>query len=164
MAAGKRAAKVSAAAGAARANPYVQRVIDDAELRDNMRVAFESAKQAYSRISNAKAPAKAVMDDKKLHKELRSSADALREATAALREGPKRKKRSGGFGRKLLVLAAGAGLAVAVSGDLRSKILDALFGKEEEFEYTSTATTTPPAPAPAPPPAATSESTESVTG
>ena len=35
------------------------------------------------------------------------------------------------------MLAAGAGLAVAVSSDLRTKILDALFGKEEEFEYTS---------------------------
>src|SRR5687767_13913934 len=146
MAAGKRAARVSAAAGAARGNPYVQRVLEDAELRDNVRVAFESAKQAYSRISNAKAPAKAVMDDKKLHKELRHSAEALREASTALRQGPKAKRR-GGFGRKLLVLAAGAGLAVAVSSDLRSKILDALFGKEEEFEYTST--TTPPAPAPA---------------
>lgn len=145
MAASKKAAKVSAAAGAARANPYVQRVIDDAEFRDNVRVAFESARQAYNRISSGKAPAKTLMEDKKLHKELRHSAEALREATIALREGPKRKRR-GGLGRKLLVLAAGAGLAVAVSSDLRSKILDALFGKEEEFEYTST--TAPPAPAP----------------
>ncbi len=159
MAASKRAAKVSAAAGAARSNPYVQRVMDDAELRDNVRVAFESAKQAYNRLSNAKAPAKSVMEDKKLHKELRHSAEALREASTALRQGPKR-KRKGGLGRKLFVLAAGAGLAVAVSSDLRSKILDALFGKEEEFEYTST--TAPPAPAPAPPPA--SASSEPVTG
>jgi hypothetical protein len=156
MAAGKKAAKVSAAAGAARSNQYVQRVMHDAELRDNVRVAFESAKQAYNRISNAKAPAKSVMEDKKLHKELRHSAEALREATTALREGPKRKRR-GGFGRKLLVLAAGAGLAVAVSSELRSKILDALFGKEEEFEYTST--TAPPAPAPTPPPASASSET-----
>jgi hypothetical protein len=145
MAASKKAARVSAAAGAARANPYVQRVIDDAEFRDNVRVAFESARQAYNRISSGKAPAKTLVEDKKLHKELRHSAEALREATTALREGPKRKRR-GGLGRKLLVLAAGAGLAVAVSSDLRSKILDALFGKEEEFEYTST--TAPPAPAP----------------
>jgi ferric-dicitrate binding protein FerR (iron transport regulator) len=146
MAASKSSVNVSAAAAAARSNPYVQRLIDDAELRDNVRVAFESARQAYNRISSGKAPAKALMEDKKLHKELRHSAEALREATTALRAGPKRKKRRGGIGRKLLVLAAGAGLAVAVSSDLRSKILDALFGKEEEFEYTST--TAPPAPAP----------------
>ena len=32
----------------------------------------------------------------------------------------------------------GAGLALALSEDLRKKLLDALFGAEEEFEYTST--------------------------
>ena len=36
------------------------------------------------------------------------------------------------------------GVALAVSEGLRKKVLDALFGAEEEFEYTST-TTTPPA-------------------
>ena len=46
--------------------------------------------------------------------------------------------------RKLLVLAIGAGVALAVSEDLRSKVLDALFGKEEEFDYGSTAPSTPP--------------------
>jgi hypothetical protein len=38
-------------------------------------------------------------------------------------------------------------VALAVSSDLRSKVLDALFGKEEEFDYTSTTSpaTAPPA-------------------
>ena len=46
----------------------------------------------------------------------------------------------------------GAGLALALSEGLRKKVLDALFGAEEEFEYTST--TTPVAtPAPASTPA-----------
>jgi len=159
MAAKKKAAKgaagVAAAAEAARRNQYVQRVIEDSELRDNMRVAFDSARQAYGRISNGKTTSKTLMEDKKLHKELRNSADALRDATTALREGPKR-KRGGGFGRKLMVLAAGAGLAVAVSSDLRSKILDALFGKEEEFEYTSST--------PASSPNATTMPTQPVSG
>ena len=92
---------------------------------------------------------KALMDDKKLHKDLKEAAEALRDAGAALRSAPKKqKKRSGGLGRKLLVLVVGAGVALAVSGDLRSKVLDALFGKEEEFDYTSTtspATAAPPA-------------------
>ena len=44
----------------------------------------------------------------------------------------------------------GAGLALALSEDLRNKLLDALFGAEEEFDYTST--TAPPAPAPSPTP------------
>jgi len=37
----------------------------------------------------------------------------------------------------------GAGLALALSEGLRKKVLDALFGAEEEFEYTSTTTPAP---------------------
>lgn len=146
MAAKGKAAKVGGAAAAARANPYVRRVIEDEELRDNVRVAFEAARDAYGRLSNGKAPTKALLDDKKLHKDLREAADALRDAGSALRDGKKRKKRKGGLGRKLFVLVVGAGIALAVSSDLRNKVLDALFGAEEEFDYTST---TSPAPAPA---------------
>jgi hypothetical protein len=145
----KKAAAAAGAVSAAKDNPYVQRIVSDDDLRDNVRVAFESAKSAFERLSNGKAPSKAIMDDKKLHKDLKAAAEALRDAGMALREAPKKqKKRGGGFGRKLLVLVVGAGVALAVSGDLRSKVLDALFGKEEEFDYTSTtspSTAAPPA-------------------
>ncbi len=143
-----KAASAASAVAAAKDNPYVQRIVADDELRDNVRVALESAKSAYERLSNGKAPTKAIMDDKKLHKDLKAAAEALRDAGTALREAPKKKKRRGGFGRKLMILFVGAGIALAVSGDLRSKVLDALFGKEEEFDYTSTtspATSAPPA-------------------
>ena len=133
-----KAATAAGAVAAAKDNPYVQRIVSDDELRDNVRVAFESAKSAYERLSNGKAPTKAIMDDKKLHKDLKAAAEALRDAGTALGEAPKKKKRRGGFGRKLMILFVGAGIALAVSGDLRSKVLDALFGKEEEFDYTST--------------------------
>ena len=146
MAAKKQAAAARRAASGA--SPYVQRVVEDAELRDNMRIAYENARSAYGRLTNGK-PATKVLDDKKLHKDLKAAAEALRDAGNALREAPKKqKKRRGGFGRKLLILFVGAGIALAVSGDLRSKVLDALFGKEEEFDYTSTtspATSAPPA-------------------
>ena len=33
--------------GAARENPYVQRLIEDEDLRDNLQDAFKSAKKAY---------------------------------------------------------------------------------------------------------------------
>jgi hypothetical protein len=134
----KRAAAAAGAVAAAKDNPYVQRIVTDDELRDNVRVAFESAKSAYERLTNGKAPTKVIMDDKKLHKDLKNAAEALRDAGSALREAPQKKKRKGGLGRKLLVLFIGAGVALAVSSDLRSKVLDALFGKEEEFDYTST--------------------------
>ena len=66
-------------------NPYVQRLIEDEELRDNLRSAFESAQKAYGRMSNGKGPAKALMDDKKMQRELKEAAESLREAADALR-------------------------------------------------------------------------------
>ena len=147
MAAKKKAAQAGAgafAAGkAARNNPYVSQLIDDDELRDNLRTAFESARKAYGRI-NGKGPVKALTEDKKVQKELREAAGSLRDAAETLRGANKRKKR-GGAGRKLVLLLVGAGLALALSEGLRKKVLDALFGAEEEFEYTST--TTPASPA-----------------
>src|SRR4051812_36191788 len=132
--------KAAAAAGAvtaARTNPYVQRVIEDDDLRDNVRVAFEAARDAYDRLSAGKSTGKTLTDDKKVHKDLQTAAEALKDAGASLREGPK-KKRRGGLGRKLLVLAGAGGLAPGPSARPRSKGLDALFGAEEEFDYTST--------------------------
>jgi len=154
MAAKDKAAKAAAAAQAAKENPYLQRVIQDDELRDNMVVAFEAARNAYTRLNHGKSPTKNLIEDKKLHANLKKSADALRDASAALREAPKhtapKKKRKGGLGRILLVALLGGAVAIAVSEGLRNKVLDALFGAEEEFDYTSNTTpTTPAAAAPA---------------
>ena len=153
MAAKDKAAKAAAAAQAAKENPYLQRVIQDDELRDNMVVAFEAARNAYQRLNHGKSPTKNLIEDKKLHANLKKSADALRDASSALREAPKhtapKKKRKGGLGRVLLVAMLGGAIAIAVSEGLRNKVLDALFGAEEEFDYTSN--TTPAAPAEAAP-------------
>lgn len=43
---------------------------------------------------------------------------------------------SGGVGRFLLLAIIAAVLAVTFSEGLREKVLDALFGAEEEFDYT----------------------------
>ena len=102
MAKKTKAAKASAGAAVTGASPYVQRLIQDEELRDNIRTAYESGRSAYRRLNNGKAPAKALLDDKKLHKDLQRAADSLRDARDALREGPKKKKRKGGIGRLLL--------------------------------------------------------------
>src|SRR3954452_15212225 len=143
----KAAGGAASAAAAARNNQYVQRIMSDSELRDNARVAYECARRAYDRLQSNKSPTKALTEDKKVQKELRNTANALRHTTTALRDGPKKRKRSGGFGRKLLVLVVGAGAALALSEGLRNKVLDALFGAEEEFEYTSTTAPATPAPA-----------------
>jgi hypothetical protein len=145
MASKNKAAKAREAAEGAWGNPYIRRVVEDAELRDNVRTAFESARSALNRLNNGKPAGKQIMEDKKLHKEMKRSAEALRDAGSALREGPKKKKRRG-FGKLLVVGLVGVGVAVAVNEGLRNKVLDTLFGAEEEFDYTST-TAPPPAPA-----------------
>ncbi len=139
MAAKKKAAKAGAGAYAAgkavRSNQYVQRLMEDEELRENLRNAFASAKTAYGRI-NGKGPAKAL-DDKKTQRELKDAAASLKQASDQLRGVKKRKKRKG---RLLLLAVVGAAAALALSEGLRKKVLDALFGAEEEFEYTATTT------------------------
>jgi hypothetical protein len=140
MAAKKKAASVGAgavAAGkAATENAYVQRLIEDEDLRENLRTAYESARKAYGRMSNGKGP-QAALHDKKTQKELRDAATSLKEAADSLRTARKQPKRRG---RGLLVLIVGVGLAFALSEGLRKKALDTLFGAEEEFEYTSPTT------------------------
>jgi hypothetical protein len=86
MAAKSKAAKASAGTAVAGASPYVQRLVQDAELRDNLRTAYESGRSAYGRLSNGKAPAKVLLDDKKLHRDLQNAADSLRTASDALRK------------------------------------------------------------------------------
>jgi hypothetical protein len=131
-----------------KANPYIQRLIEDASLRDNVRTAIDSSKSAYNRLSNGKAPAKALLDDKKLHGDLRNAFEAAREATAAFSDAPKRSKPRKGlsFGRLVLLLVIGAAVALAGSEGLRSKVLDTLFGAEEEFQYTPPSSPATPAP------------------
>ena len=140
MGAKKKAAKAGAAAQAVRHSPYVQRLTEDEELRANLWSAYESARDAVGRLQNGKHPTKQIFDDKKLQKDLKAAAESFRDASVALRAAPKRRRR-GGLGKLILLGVVGGGLALAVSEDLRKKVLDALFGAEEEFEYTSTTST-----------------------
>jgi len=139
----KRSAQAGASAVAAgkavRDHPYVQRLAEDEELRENLLTAFESARKVYGRMSNGKGPVKTLTDDKKAQKQLKEAAESLRDAANSLRgaKSSRRRRRRGG----LLLLLVGVALALALSENLRSKVLDALFGSEEEFEYSSTTTT-----------------------
>jgi hypothetical protein len=130
-----------------KATPYIQRLAQDAKLRENVRTAYDSSRSAYARLTNGKAPTKALLEDKRLQRDLHNAVEALREATTALTEAPKKRARkSVGFGRKVMIAGLAFGLALAGSEKLRTKVLDTVFGKEEEFEYTP-----PPAPASTPP-------------
>jgi hypothetical protein len=143
--ANKKVQKAGKAAQQARANPYVQRLIEDEDLRQNIVDAFQSAKDAYGRLNNGKNPTSQIFDDKKLQKHIKSAAGSARDASVALHEAPHKQKGGGGFKRLLLVGVVGTGVALALSEGLRKKALDALFGAEEEFEYTSTTSSPSPA-------------------
>jgi ferric-dicitrate binding protein FerR (iron transport regulator) len=140
MARKKRAVDVAAE----KANPYVQRVLEDDDLRANITSAFEAARDAYERLSDGKPPHKALVKDKKLQKDLKAAAASLREAGTKLAKPEKKRKRRRGRGTILLVIVGG-GLALVLSEGLRNKVLDTLFGKEEEFEYSSTTAPSTPA-------------------
>src|SRR5438552_18894817 len=130
MAASTRAEKARQAAQQAGSNPYVRRFIEDPELRESVKEAFDAARHAYGRMSNGKGPVRALTEDKKVQRDLRTAAESLRDASDHLRGKPRRRS----WGRVLFVALLGAALAIALSEDLRKGGLDRLVGAEEEFE------------------------------
>ena len=147
MASKDRFGKASEAARAAQGNRYVQRLIEDEDLRRNLLAAYGAARSAYGRMTNGKPAGKALLEDRKLQAELRSAVESLREASDSLREGPAPARRRRRRGRTLMLLTIGAVLAVAFNEGLRSKLLDMLFGAEEQFDYSSTTAPATPEPA-----------------
>jgi hypothetical protein len=148
MAAKDRINKAGEAARAAQRSRYLQRLVEDEELRGTLLTAYGAARSAYGRMSNGKPATQALFEDRKLQRELKEAAYALREASSALRAPTKRRR--GGRRRSLLLLAVAGVLALAMSESLRSKVLDLLFGAEEEFDYSSSTAPAQPAPAGAP--------------
>jgi hypothetical protein len=146
MAAKDRISKATEAARMAQRNRYLQRLVQDEQLRGTLLTAYGAARNAYGRMANGKPATQALFEDRKLQRELKEAASALQRASSSLRKPPARRRR-GGPGRALLILAVAGLLAIALNEGLRSKVLDALFGAEEQFDYNST--TAPPAPAPA---------------
>jgi hypothetical protein len=138
MGATSRRAKATEAAQSMGSHPYVRRLIEDDELRDNIKSAFDAARDAYARMANGKGPVKALTEDKKVHRDLREAAESLREASAQIRG--KRRRRKSNAGRWVLAGLVGAGLVLVFSEGARKIVMDRMFGAEEEFEYTSTTT------------------------
>lgn len=125
------------ARASARSNPYLMRILQDKELRDNAIAAIASSRAAYDRVSSGKSANK-LLDDKKLRKELKHTQSALADIRDSLNAKPKKKRKV--FRRLLTVGVIGGAIALATNEGLRGKVLDKLFGAEEEFEYASTTT------------------------
>jgi hypothetical protein len=145
MAAKDRIGQAGEAVRAAQRNRYLQRLLQDDELRGTLLTAYGAARNAYGRMTNGKPATQALFEDRKLQRELKEAANALREASSALKSPPPRRRR-GGIGGALLLVIVGAVLAIALNEGLRSKVLDLLFGAEEEFDYSSTTAPSEPAP------------------
>jgi hypothetical protein len=148
MAAKDKHSKVGDATRAAHPSQYIQRLVEDEDLRSNLLSAYAAARSAYGRLSDGKPATEVLFEDRKLQEELNNAVSALRQAGSSLRDvpaAPVRRKRR--LARSLALLAVGSVAALALSEGLRSKLLDLLFGAEEEFDYTPT--TAPETPAPA---------------
>lgn len=137
--------KIFEVAESARNNPYVQKLIEDDQLRENAISALNSARKAFDR-ANKKGWDKELAKDKKLRREVEDALGSIKDTRAGLVEAPKKAKKHKQAAkprkrhslRKLIFIATiGALIAIAINEDVRKQVLDTLFGAEEEFQYSS---------------------------
>jgi hypothetical protein len=132
--------KVSGAAG--NVKPYVQRAVQDEDLRENVKAAFQAARDVYDELLGNRGVttiAARVATDKEIQDRLRDAVDELREASERVQG----KKDHGG--RNATLLLAGIALGVLfnpVTGPATRKWLsDMLFGGDDDFTYSGSSST-----------------------
>jgi hypothetical protein len=88
---------------------------------------------------------------RKKDEEQEQAAQASLNGAAAETPAEEEESSGGGLGKLVFLLLIAGVLALVLSKDLRSKVLDMLFGAEEEFDYSSTTmpVSEPPVGAPA---------------
>jgi hypothetical protein len=127
------------------ARSFLKRLIEEEDVCDAFGRALESSRDVYERVAGAKKPAR-LLSDEGLHTAATDAYEALRHLTGGLAShgqevkeivtgSRKRQRRRLGAGRIVPVAILGAVGALVASEGLRSKLLDKLFGAEEEFQY-----------------------------
>lgn len=126
--------KVSDAASTVK--PYFERAFQDAELRENVRNAYESARAIYDELIGNRGVtgvAKRVATDKDIQDELRAAVVELRTAADRVRGKQEHKSRHSGL------LLLGLGLAVLFNpltgSQIRKWISERVFGETDGFTY-----------------------------
>jgi hypothetical protein len=131
--------KVSDAA--ANVRPYVERAIHDEDLRDNVKSAFQAAREVYEELIGNRGVttvAARVATDKEIQQKLKEAVDELREAADRVQG----KKDHGGRNATLLVAGIALGILFnPVTGPSTRKWLsEAVFGGDD-FTYEGSSTT-----------------------
>src|SRR3954471_19406166 len=116
--------------------PYVQRAIQDEELRDNLRSAFATARDVYDELIGGRGVsgvASKVASDKDIQDQLRSAIEDLRSAADRIQGKEEHKGRNGSL------LLAGIVLGILFNPmtgpETRRWLKDKVFGEDEEFGY-----------------------------
>ena len=106
----------------------VRNLIENQDLHDDLRNLAEAAKTAYARVAGNP---QALLQDKKVHSEVRAGTSALLDAKSQLVGKPPKKKKRGRF---LFLTLISSTIAVVTVPALRTKALDLVFGPEEELD------------------------------
>ena len=99
-----------------------------------MRRKAKNGRGAATESSEAEAIFTRLSEDSNLREQVERLLNAAGSSEAPAAK--KRKKRRLGFGKMIVLAGLAGGGALAASEGLRTKVLDLLFGAEEEFEYT----------------------------
>ena len=133
----KKTEKLSDAATNVR--PYVERALKDEELRDNVRQAFQAAKEVYGELVSKGQVSKAAahaLTDREVQENMRTAVEELRHAASRVQgqeDAPHR-------GRNTTLLLSGIALGILfnpVTGpQARAWLRETVLGPLEEIAYT----------------------------